>query len=846
MAVASRKKSIVILLIVIALGIFLPPNIHGTRFKPRLATALSAALGRPVKIGSVSFRLLPRPGFDLYDFEVADDPAFSAEPLLLCGKVTADLRLTSLWQGRLEIANLKLTSDRVPPSLNLVYLNGHWNVESLLARAEQVPTAPTTKKRAEQRARFPYIEADAGRINLKVGPEKKPYALVNTDFAFWLAAEDVWHLRLQGRPMRSDMNLTDTGRIKMEGDLSRASDWRQTPVKLRLSWEEGQLGQLSKLAVGHDKGWRGRLDAAAELTGTLTNMHLTTQASIQDFRRYDINRSEMFALSSRCLGEYSQGLLDFNCSLPVESGGIRLSGQFSPLSPQNYDLSLVANRVPLSAVATFARHAKRTLPDDLTATGQFDAAFAFHSHGNTPRDWHGTGSTSPFVVRSVAASGPIQVTGIHFHLGGTDRARETNSPSTKRKAARATQTSDIHALMLDPFAVQLGSDAALQAQGSFRFTDYLLAVKGVAPLQRVLDLGNISGFPSRIKNASATVSLDLSVYGQWVNFGPPGLGGTAHLENVIANIPGVKQRLVMPTADVHFSDSDVVMIGAAQFEHSPIELAGSVTHTLNCPSEAFCPLQFDLRADSLATKDVAGLLGTGQTGWNLPFMGTADKLPGFRANGTITLTNFALGELQMQKFIAHVEMGEHAAHIDHVNARIGGGTLQGDWHIDWNATPVHYAGSGAITGVSLEDLQISDPATSLLASWITGRTNLKYSLDFSGDNGAEMLRSTRGQAEFTVANGLSRAMTLEPARPTRFQAFQGRCTIDHEVLELPESKLKAENRIYEISGTISLADKQAKLKVVNSATQWEITGALEKPNIVAQRLTAQKVSTHAQ
>src|SRR5215510_16331412 len=216
-----KAKLILAVIVMILVCIFVPPNVNGTRFRDRLAPALSSVLGREVKIGQVRYRLLPRPGFDLYDFQVADDPAFSAEPLLMCGKVTADLRLTSLWHGRLEIANLKLqnASNRVPPSLNLVYLEGHWNLESLLVRAEQVPSAPTTKKRAEQRARFPYIEADAGRINPKIGPEKTPYALVNTDFAFWLAAEDLWHVRLQGNPVRTDMNLTDTGKIKIEGDL---------------------------------------------------------------------------------------------------------------------------------------------------------------------------------------------------------------------------------------------------------------------------------------------------------------------------------------------------------------------------------------------------------------------------------------------------------------------------------------------------------------------------------------------------------------------------------------------------------------------------------------------------
>src|SRR5262249_56049270 len=97
MAVSSRKKIVLTIFFAVLLGIFLPPNINGARFKSRLANALSNALGRPVKIGSVSFRLLPRPGFDLYDFEVRDDPAFDdAEPLLRCAEVAAALPRTPL------------------------------------------------------------------------------------------------------------------------------------------------------------------------------------------------------------------------------------------------------------------------------------------------------------------------------------------------------------------------------------------------------------------------------------------------------------------------------------------------------------------------------------------------------------------------------------------------------------------------------------------------------------------------------------------------------------------------------------------------------------------------------
>jgi hypothetical protein len=172
--------------------------------------------------------------------------------------------------------------------------------------------------------------------------------------------------------------------------------------------------------------------------------------------------------------------------------------------------------------------------------------------------------------------------------------------------------------------------------------------------------------------------------------------------------------------------------------------------------------------------------------------------------------------------------------------------VQGDWRMDWTASPVRYISTGTISGVSIEHVTLPESASSLLASWISGKTNVRYSLDFTGNSGPEMLANARAKADFTVANGLSRALMLEPAKPTRFQGFDGKCEINHEVLELREGKFKAENRIYEMSGTISLADKQTKLKVSNSATQWEITGALDKPKVASQRLTVQQISANNQ
>jgi hypothetical protein len=844
-----RKKILAVVLVLLALGIFLPPNINGARFSKRLASTLSAALGREVKIGSVKYRLFPRPGFDLYDFQVMEDPAFSAEPLLLCGKVTADLRLTSLWQGRLEIANLKLTDDVAPPSLNLVYTGDHWNLESLLLRVEQVPTAPTAKRSAEQRSRFPYIQASSGRINLKIGPEKKPYALTNTDFAFWLAAEDTWHIRLEGHPVRTDMNLNDTGTVRLEGDVKRSAALRDMPVKLQVSWERAQLGQFSSLVLGQDKGWRGALDANAEIAGPLADLHITAAADLNNFRRFDINRDAMPRVRTRCLGDYTKGSLGLKCDTPLGTGGLLMTAHFTP-SARNYDLSLVANRVPLSLLAALARHARRSLPDDFTATGDLNAAFGFHSRAGV-RDFHGTGMTTPFLLQSSAGDKPFPVSAVRFHVGAGDtpgllvvKKKKPVLPSAPIPLSAAFEPAS---LTVDPFSVQMGTSTTLEIQGSMDGSGFYISAKGMVPMERFLAFGRTTGFRSQIANTTASALVDFSVNGPWANFAAPKLHGTAHLQNLAAWIPGLKDRLVFSEADAQVTDTSLMLNHiAGQFEHSPIAFTGSISSPINCSDNSPCPYQFDLHLDLLAVPDVAGLLGFTEKGWNIPFLsGSDNKLPDFRANGSLSVGELKVADTPLEKFVAHVEVGDHTLLVNRVSAKVAGGSTQGEWKIDWSGSQPRYSGTGSMEGVVMDRMGPPITVAGQLAPWISGKAQISYSAHFEGKTPEELFSSAAGRVEFQVNNGISRMLTLDAGRPLKFNALQGALEIERQALKVLPSKFKAENRIYLISGTISLANKQAKLKVSTSGTQWEVTGALEKPQITPQALTAQAAPGHA-
>jgi hypothetical protein len=839
----KRKTKLVAALAgLLLLGIFLPPNINGTRFRDRLAPALSAALGRTVTIGQVKYRLLPRPGFDLYDFRVNDDPAFGAEPLLMCGKVTADLRLTSLWQGRLEIAKLKLTDDSAPPSLNLVLANGHWNLESLILRAGQVPSAPTAKRRSEQRARFPYIEASGGRINLKIGTEKKPYTITNTDFALWLASEDLWHVRMEGHPVRTDMNLNDTGTVKLEGDLRRSRELANMPVKISLSWEKTQLGQFSSLLLGQDRGWRGDLQGSAQLEGTPANLRVTAAAELNHVRRYDINRDSMPRLRTRCLGDALHGVLDLKCDTPLETGGLLLTARWSAGTPFDYDLSMVANRVPLSVLATFARHARRALPDDLTATGDCNAAFGFHFH-NGIRNWHGAGMTSPFLLQTSVAEKPFPVSSVKFHAGPLENSPPLAVKRGRQPAPGSVQQPHPDSFTIDTFSVQLGPSTTVEVQGNLDAAGYRLSARGMVPLERLLVLGKATGFQGATASFSASAVVDLSITGPWTNSVTPRVLGTAHLQNLTAWIPGIKDRLLLSQADAQLTDSALVLAHInGQFEHTPVAFTGTITSPWSCASPDACPLEFDLHADTLAIADVAGLFSANEKGWSLPFLSDSSKLPEFRAKGTLAVDQLTAAQIPLEKFTGHVEIGDQLLVVNQVAAKLGGGAVAGEWHADWTGSQPRYTASGTLSGAALDHLASPTPFISTLTSWVTGKTDAKYSFHFEGKTAQDMLSSAAGRAEFTVLNGSSRVLLLEASKPLRFQSFQGAVELEKQTVKVLPGKFKAENHIYEVSGTVTLADRQAKLKMSNGGSGWEITGALDRPRIAAQPLAAQTTS----
>ena len=143
--------------------------------------------------------------------------------------------------------------------MNLVRRDdGRWNIENFLERTARLPSRPTGKAphRVSSRLSLTLKRITAGSI-LKFGPEKKPFAITDAEYAFWQDSENIWGMRLKGQPVRTDLNLSDTGQLKVNGTWQRAITVQETPVIFNFHWDGAQLGQMSKLISGEDRGWRG-------------------------------------------------------------------------------------------------------------------------------------------------------------------------------------------------------------------------------------------------------------------------------------------------------------------------------------------------------------------------------------------------------------------------------------------------------------------------------------------------------------------------------------------------------------------------------------------------------------
>jgi hypothetical protein len=225
-----------------------------------LIAHLAATFGRPVEVSWFDFSLLDGARIEAHFVSVADDPHFGNEYFLRSDTLTAGVQWTALLAGRFEFGSVSLSR----PSLNLVRdAEGRWNIERWLPPASPPgarpgfvgPLAPTSDVRAAR----PYrIDVDGGRINLKQGDNKSPFALVDVAGRVEQNGAGRWQLDLEARPMRAGVELQDIGTLRVRGSIAGTTA-RLQPAQLNLTWRAASLADTLRFVRQNDYGMRGLL-----------------------------------------------------------------------------------------------------------------------------------------------------------------------------------------------------------------------------------------------------------------------------------------------------------------------------------------------------------------------------------------------------------------------------------------------------------------------------------------------------------------------------------------------------------------------------------------------------------
>lgn len=825
------KSGIVLVCAALVLALFLVRP-GAARLKSRIAGSIGMALQRQVDISRVQVRLLPQPGFDLEGFIVHDDPAFGAEPVLRSRDVTAFLRLSSLLRGRLEISRLSLTE----PSLNLVRRDdGRWNIETFLERTASIAVAPTSKARSESRPSFPYIEADRGRINFKFGPEKKPFAVTDAKYSFWQDSENSWGMRLKGQPVRTDFNLSDTGQLNISGTWQRAATLHDTPVQFNLQWEGAQLGQLTKLLSGEDRGWRGTVRVSVSLTGAPTDLAVRGDGSLQDFHRYDISETRPLDLKTRCDAHYNaadHSLHEILCQSPVGDGSLALTGEATNLlGSRRFDLQLTADNLPNDALLAVVRCAKKNLPADLQATGTLKAMVTARSSDQTAHAvaFEGGGETNNLHLSSEVAKTELSLDVVPFTLVSGPQVTPARKNRARHDVVSAHEPSKPY-LSFGPVSLKLGRPSQVIVQGWIARPGYSISVKGDSDIQRLLASARIAGFPTAHPPAVGSARLDLQVAGSWTEFASATTTGTAELHSVRAEIRGLNGPLEITSADIDLGESET-KVDAISATVAGTQWTGSLSLPRRCTAAESCPMSFNLRADEVDTDLWNEWLNPNQP--KRPWYRFSSAAPvsahcflaDIRASGTLTVNQLAIRNLFATRLTTKLSLEQGKVRLSDLRADVLGGKHRGEWRADFTAKTPAYSGSGELDGFSLSQL-----ADVMHDNWISGTANAKYQIDLAGLFSAELANSAKGSLHFDMRDGALPHILLT-STPLRVRHFTGMLAVRQGEIEFQEATLDSPTSSYAVTGKASQSRKLDFKLVPEGAPGLTVTGTLSEPRV---------------
>lgn len=849
-AADSRRRPLLfaaIIALLIAAALALPPFININRYQRQIAASLQTSLGHPVEISGVKLVLLPRPGVEIANFLVDSNPGFTAEPILQCSSVTAGFRLTSLWRGRLEISRIALDE----PSLNLERAaDGEWNFASVLLQAARTPQAPTGRSLQLTQKRFPYIEASHARINLKHGAEKLPLSFFNADIAVWLENPDEWRVRFAAQPARTDINLSlaDTGLVRISGSMKRAYSTSQLPLDLRAEWHGAPLGQVSRMFLAQDLGWRGETNIDTHLVGTPDALAIEAVANATDFRRESVMPASPLELRTTCRATYRQarGMIDtIDCISPVGDGRVEVTGAVRAIHENpSPSLTVALVHLPAAAAVEWLRHVENLAVRNVSVTGTLDGALTYNPETVTliqqstlPRSRH---HTSPVPGRRGPASGSLVATQLALRGDGLNQVL----PDLHLDVVPSSPV----ALVVRPERFDLGGATPMLADLRLTREDFSLHASGgsrVAALEATASAFHLTPAFLPGLQSDGTAEANLTITGHWLATADgippesPVISGTLVLRDALLKPPYLPEPVRIATATATFSTRETRWSGiVAAFGNT--RLTGSLH--VPTPCAAACVRTFDLSSPALSVSSLEASLRGEDGGVMAELLSAAQRLrPGDRVSlppieGTVHAAQLTLGPVMIERATAAIALRDGHLEINSFDGQTFDGTAHATGTVTLSRTPA-YKLKWQLTQIDAAKL-----SKLLGEDWGPGTLDLSGHLTMAGSHAAELSSNAAGTVDWEWRNGglpqaATETETVSSTPLAHFDRWTGSGVVEKERVTITTSDLVAGDLNTKISGAIGL-DRSLHLQIASphtdtadakTAGSGTLTGTLAAP-----------------
>ncbi len=816
--------------------LIIPPFLSVSRYKARITQLISASLGRPVRLSSVEVRLLPRPGFVLTDLTVEEDPAYGTEPVLHANSVSASIRLLSLWRGHIELDAISVDE----ASLNLVRTPaGRWNLDSLLRTATaHAQTAPESGEPAklDKPVKLPYLEATNSRINVKNGAEKLPFSLVDAKFSLEQQNPGDWRVQLRGQPARTDMSIegADTGVVRLTANLHQASELRQMPLRVDLEWREAQLGQLTRLLLGSDAGWRGDLTGELQMDGTADAAQIKSRLRATGVHRAEFAPADPMDFDANCalVAHFSTRAIDnLICDSPLGSGRIRLSGNL-PGQGSLPKFSVELERLPVAVALDALRSVRSGFAPGLEAAGSASGKLSFSSSApeNVAPKKPARAAQSRSAKDHPAVVGPLTgsltVTGLQFSGSGLNQP--VVIPELVLRPAPASL--DLPQSLTATTAIPAGGTAPLTVSTRLTLSGYQITVRGQASISRGRELARAAGLASALSLDSLAgdpVGVDLIAAGPWMQLLPTNqtqlpqlpsegsaapapadtLTGTLAFHNANWKAEFLANSILISQATLHLGASELRW-DPVVFSYGPVKGTASLSLPVACDSLKPCLPSFQVQFGALDAAVVqTAFLGAQEKGTLLSTL--IDRLrptvaPAWpQMNGTVKAESLLLGPVTLRNPEAAVSTLANGAEITAFDAALLGGRV--------HASGSYHAAVTAKDKPSYElEGQFEKLAPPLVGQLLGlrstgGAFNGEGKIVLTGFTGDDLAASAKGTLHFEWQRGTMAAASGIPPALARFDRWTADAAIANGALTLQENQVKRGESSSSVQAAVTLA-----------------------------------------